>query len=213
MEAAKKHVYHHKSNSREYLYSLIEFSSYCKLIENVNRPEASLLRWIVNFDRIRTEETLIPDIKTVAKEIGIPYGHVSKYLHDIYYEIHELNANEPRKFLNKDETICCVDFNYIGAFASFNIGFTHIPRVGDQIRFGFIKPKIGSDRFWVKDILHEKIDGLHLITLNLTYEEPNAYLQLLKEKAYLNRELDWMEYRTELSLAEKDRLIKNNRSL
>jgi len=213
MKTKERIVYQHKSNSREYLSALIAFPNYCKLLIETNKPYLELLKWILAFSKNRTEDTLTPDLKIIAKEANVSYNIMAKFLHDIYIDVIELNYDKPRKFLNNDETICCVTFNYLGAYSYFNIGFHKIPRIGEQFNFAFIRPKIGSDRFWVKDVQHELLNGLQLITIVLTYDEPNSYLQLLKEKAYLRHELHWMDYRSELSLDAKEHLIMNNRSL
>lgn len=213
MKTKERIAYKHKTNSREILKALIGFPNYCSLLLENKKPYDELLSWILNFAKSRTEDTLTPDIKIVAKEANVSYNTIAKHLNDIYHDIFNLNFEQPKKFLNDNENICCVNFNYLGAYAYFNIGFYAIPRVGEQLNFAFIIPKIGSDRFWVKDVEHEMSNGFQFITIDLTYDEPNYYLQLLKEKAYLHHELDWMEYRSELHSETKERLIRNNRNL
>lgn len=213
MKTKMKVAYKHKTNSREILNALIEYPNYCRLLLANNKPYIQLLKWMINFADTKTEETLIPDLKNISKETNVSYNIIAKYLADIYFDVFELNYDKPHKFLINNQIACSVSFNYFGSYASFVIGFNKIPRAGEQFRFPFIKPKIGSERFWVKEIVNEMINGIQVITINVTYDEPNNYLQLLKEKAYLNHQLDWMEFRGELALETKELLIRNNRNL
>jgi hypothetical protein len=192
---------------------LIEYPKYCKLLLDNNKAYYQLLKWVINFSYNKTEETLIPDIKNVSKETSISYNIIAKYIADIYNDVFELNYDKPNKFIIDKQTACRVSFNYLGSYASFVVGFNYIPRVGEQFNFPFIKPKMGAELFWVKEVTHEMLDGYQIITIYLTYDEPNNYLQLLKEKAYLHHELDWMEYRGELDSDVKEKLIRYNHNL
>jgi hypothetical protein len=104
-------------------------------------------------------------------------------------------------------------FNYLGCYGYFNLGLENIPREGERFDFYFIQPKVGSSRFWVKDVQHEIIDGRQIITLKVTHEDPNLYLRLLREKAHLNGEIEWGEYYGFLRYDTEKRLVKLYRNL
>jgi len=206
-------VYKHKSNSREYLAALTSYPSYCKLLFGKGKAYDNLINWIMSFVNDSKEETVMPDLKEIAKQSGVPYSNIAKYLQEIYLDIFDLNFDEPRKFVSDNERVCCLYINYLGCFTYFNIGLNTIPKQNEQFIFSFVNPKVGSSRFWVKNVRHEIFNGKQIVYIELTYERPNLYLQLLKEKAFLNNELHWKEYYGELDLDTKERLISKNKSL
>jgi len=206
--------YQHKPSSREYLVALTNFTSYCKLINVDGKAYKNLINWIIiNGPQLRDSNEKFPDLKEIALLTNTPYNNIAKYLRDIYNDICSLNNDNPKAFADGSQKIYEIMFNYLGCYGYFNLGLENIPREGERFDFYFIQPKVGSSRFWVKDVQHEIIDGRQIITLRVTHEDPNLYLRLLREKAHLNGELDWREYYGFLRYDTEKRLVKLYRNL
>lgn len=206
--------YKHKTSSREYLAALTGFTSYCKLLNAEGKAYKNLVNWIItNGPEIRDSDERFPDLKEIAKLTNTSYNNIAKYLRDIYGDICSLNDDNPIAFAEGNQKIYAFTFNYLGCCGYFNLSLENIPREGERFEFNFIKPKVGSSRFWVKDLQHEIIDGKQIITIRLTHEDPNLYLRLLREKAHLNGELDWREYYGFLKYDTEKRLVNLYRNL
>ncbi len=208
----EKKAYEHIATSREYLSALTLYPSYCELL-NDQKEYHPLVNWILSFANRDDIDSKLPDLKVVASQADLPYSKIAKYLHNIYTDILELNWNTPLKFKNENESMYFLTFNYLGAYSYFNISLPVKPAIHEQVEFSFIYPKVGSRDFFVKSISHELVNGKQMIIVGLTYEIPNQYLKLLKEKAYLHHELDFMEYYGELDDESKEKLLKFNKGL
>ncbi|MDP1728010.1 MAG: hypothetical protein Q8M15_14590 [Bacteroidota bacterium] len=207
--------YEHKASTREYLVALSSFPKYLKLLHSNDKPYKGLLDWLIDKRIIKYESyERLPSIKELSKTLNLDASRVTKYLKIIYYEIHELNENEPRLFCKEGQILCDLRFFYLGAYASFSVGFDVLPRVDEQIDFYFIKPRIGSRCFHVDKIFHDMSDTGHSIMLSLTSDYPNTYLKLLKEKAYIHRQISFGELiGLDHEYEFEEKLINYNRNL
>ncbi|MDI1233374.1 MAG: hypothetical protein PSX81_03720 [bacterium] len=131
----------------------------------------------------------------------------------IYDDIHELNDKQPNLFCSAGHEICFLSFTYLGDYAYFNLGLNTIPRKGESFRFPFIRPRNGGDAFYVQEVAHSIEKGKQEISIYLTQEYPNTYFQLLKEKAYLWRDISFSELIREGPYGFEDKLIKLHNSL
>lgn len=206
--------YQHKAKSRDYLIALTDNPGYCRLLQQKGKPYQRLLEWIIEYGEIpESDDKLFPEMKKVSEVIGVEYSKVAKQLKQIYDDIYSLNDTNPSLFVNEGQRSYEVFFEYHGSYGFFNIGLNHAPRSGERFIFPFIKPKVGSDYFWIRDVQNQINNGKHTLYIRLASEEPNLYRQLLKEKAYLNRQLSWDEYHGVMSYATEERLLKWFRNL
>lgn len=214
MKAKSRQQYKHKGSSREYLIALLYSHNYCEFLNIKGKAYEKLVRWIIDSAKeLSDSDNALPDLKTISKLTQIPYSHIAKYLRLIYQQIHDLNDSTPSYFKEPDQKLYELSFNYLGSYGYFNLGLDETPRTGEQFVFSFIKPQVGSDRFWVKGVNHEIYNGKQTIVIRLTHEQPNQYLKLLQEKAYLTGEIDWHEYYGFLSYDTERRLVDLYRNL
>jgi hypothetical protein len=111
----------------------------------------------------------------------------------MYDDILTLNWDKPDIFIKEGQKRCLLFFDYSGYKASFILGLNPIPKIAEDFDFGFINPKNGGSSYHVEKVYHQIENGEHNITIRLTSREPNIYLQLLKEKAYLRRDITLSE--------------------
>lgn len=177
----------YEAQSPEFLTALLKSIPYCCFLrqQQEKRTYEKLLDWIIS-DGPNLDSEKPPPLKEIYKMAGISYSHIGSHLRSIYYDILKLNGTHPRKFMEKDQRMYILQIENSGPFA---LGLYETPRVGDQFQFPFLKPKLGTEHFWVKKVLQEIFNGGHIISIDLTADPPNLYLQLLFEKAYLNEEL------------------------
>jgi hypothetical protein len=135
------------------------------------------LKWIINYQAQQEEEVLIPDLKLMYKLAGISYSHIGTNLRDIYYDIFRLNVNNPRKFSEANQKLCILSMNYFDNIAYFRMGLDVIPNIGNKFILSFIKPILGNQTFWIKNIIHEIYDGYQLITVEMTEYNPNINIE------------------------------------
>lgn len=206
--------YKYKASTRDYLVALSNFPCFVKLLNATNKPYLVLHAWLLsNESSLLDENRTLPSIKELSQTLGIDSGKITRYLKMMYDEIHELNEKEPDKFKQDGQTLCYLSFNYLGQYVGFNLGLSILPKIGEGFDFYFIKPQNGGSNFYVKSVNHHYDNMRHTISIQLTYELPNLYMQLLREKAYLNHDISLHDYLSEPSFSLQEKLVKWYRNL
>lgn len=191
----KKLKYEHKASARDYLIALAYHSNFTHLLEKSNKPYMSLVDWLLEKEEfLKDDSSSFPSIKQISVETGISSGKIAKYLKAIYEDILSLNDEKPGLFKKEGQILCGLSFNYLGNYHLFNAGLDAVPRVGDYFTFLFIEPQVGGRGFHVTRVFHNLDYDGQQITIGLSSGSPNLYLKLLKEKAYLHREISFNEY-------------------
>jgi len=215
MKSQKRQEYKHEPKSKEYLIALTNSINYCELVNTEDKSYKKLLKWIIDYGKHpeKDSDISLPDLKVISKVAEVPYSSIAKQLKDIYNDIYDLSDTNPDRFAKENQKVYALAFNYLGCYGFFNMGLAETPREGERFNFSFIKPKVGSDHFWVKTVEHDIHNGKHMVTIWVNHEHPNAYLNLLKEKAYLNNQIDWHEYYGHLNYDAEKRLVNLYRNL
>ncbi|WP_317897160.1 hypothetical protein [Aurantibacillus circumpalustris] len=199
----------YKAKTHEYLLALFFFPSAVKLIKPKDRLQESIVNWFLDKEKYVPDESYdLPTIKALGEELGMSSGVIRHQLEQLYEQICDLNFDQPFLFKKEKEILCHIVFRYQGNDAAFTVGLTHIPHVGGSFNFFFIKPKIGTSSFWIKRIYHEYDDGGQKVTMILSSDYPNAYLNLVRDKAFLKREISFGELiRAEIDSELRDKLL------
>ncbi|MBI2722634.1 MAG: hypothetical protein HYX39_10710 [Bacteroidetes bacterium] len=206
----------YKGNSKDFLEALMNNTHYCGLLRNFKKEETyeKLLHWILSYEPVLTSTGKeFPDLKEIYKMAGIPYSHIGTDLRDIYFAIFKLNVDDPSKFVDRNRKLCQVLINCFGERVYFRVGLGVIPRAGEKFTFSFVKPILGFETFWVKNVNHEIYNGGQILTIELDVEPLNLYLQLLTEKAYLNDKIPGLEYYGNLKDETREKLVKLYKNL
>lgn len=206
--------YEHKANTKEYLVALTSIPRFVRMLESENKSYKKLHDWLVTNEQLFSDGNQeFPSVKQIAEWTDIESGHVSKQIKQMYHDIHILNQNSPQLFVKEGQKMCSLSFDYLGSEAQFNLGLDVIPRVVDGFYFWFIKPINGGTIFHVKNVTHSLDKGDHEIWISLTSDYPNAYMELLKEKAYLHREISFSDLLSNTSSSLEEELVKRHRNL
>lgn len=203
----------HKAKTQEFLIALFYFPSAIKLIKSKNQIQQSLIDWFLDKEKYVADESFdLPSIKALGAELGVSNSIMSRLLKELYEAIYALNMEKPLLFKKPNEVLCYLVFAHQGNRAGFTISLTHLPQVGEGFSFFFMMPVLGWSSFWVKRIYHQYDDIGQRVTLMLSADYPNAYLDLVREKAYLKRQISFSELmNTEIDFEMQDRLMQLHR--
>lgn len=132
-------------------------------------------------------------IKKIAESFGLQTAKTTKWLHEIYNDILELNYDQEALFTN-DMAPVTLFFSYFDSSGNFTIGLDIIPRVYEEFNMYFIKGKVGTERFWVKKVEHEYNDEGVRIFLWLEGGILNRYREMAVEEALFKGWIGFMEH-------------------
>ena len=197
-------------STRDYLYTLYTFPNYLKLLNSKEKPYYNLLKWIIEKQTFLDDDSYsLPTLGFIAKELNIGSSKLSLYLKNIYNDILDLNWHQPELFKKGGQVPCLLMFKHWGHYESFNFGLDIIPRIGEHFHFDFVKPKLDCSYFHVDDINYEITSKGQRVTISMSSGSSNTYLKLLKDKAYLKREISMHEYYNfEIDYELRDKLVK-----
>lgn len=203
----------HKPKTQEYLIALFYFPSALKLLKPKNSQQESLIAWFLEKEKYLSDDSFdLPSIKALSAELGVSNNVMSRLLKDLYEAIFELNFESPLLFKKANEVLCYLHFSYLGNKVSFTASLTHIPHAGEGFSFFFMMPILGWSSFWVKNVYHAYDDSGQRVTLILSPDQPNTYLDLLREKAYLKKEISFTDFkRTEIDHEMENKLLGLNK--
>lgn len=209
----KKEIDHtYKGSSKEYLIALTRYPGFTKLINPENKPYKLFYDWLMkNEKEFLDEDRVLPSIKDISKLLSIDNNKITKYLRMIYDEIIELNNEKPELFVKPGQLSCYLSFEYFKNYLGLTLGLNVLPRVGECFQFYFTKPKTDGWNFYVRRVDHEYYNNGHELYISLSYQSPNHYLNLLREKAYLHRDISLHEYFTLSDYELENELLKIDR--
>ncbi|MBL0049680.1 MAG: hypothetical protein IPP32_16480 [Bacteroidetes bacterium] len=202
-----------KATTSDYFFALLHFPCYTKLLKADNEPYKDLLRWLINYKQNHEEEERFSSLGEVAKKLGISYSSFSMQIKTIYEDIMDLNFDRPELFSLPNQQLYSLSFEYWGNSCYFNMGLDVMPKFGESFSFSFVKPKCDCNMFYVDKIYHEIQNGKQEVTISLISREPNHYLNLLKDKAYLNHEISLMEYCFDQGYKLEEKLLRLYKNL
>jgi hypothetical protein len=207
-------VEEYKAKTQEYLIALFYFPSALKHIEPTEPIKKALVSWFLDKEKYVADESYdLPSIKALGDELGFSNAKLSRQLKELYFDVYNLNMEKPLLFVKENEILCHLLFGHNGNSASFSVGLKLIPRKEESFNFFFIKPIIGYASFWVKQVYNEYDDFGQRVTLKLSMDYPNGYLNLLRDKAFLNREITFGELiKSEIEHELQERLLIQNRN-
>jgi len=210
----KNHSLEYTPSSKDYLLALGQFPNYLKLLSPEGKSYQKLHTWLLEHEDLLNRNDKYPSIKEITSELFINSTKLKKYLAAIYDDILNLNETSPQLFVGNEQTLCFLHFTHFVNHRYFYLGLNAIPRIREIFEFYFIKPIVGTGFFTVRSISHSVNSKGHEIMIYLDTEPTYDYLELLKEKAYLNRQITFYEYHERPIGDElKEKLLVRTKSL
>jgi len=202
-----------KPTTSDYFFALLHYPCYTKLLKADNRPDKELISWLIKHGQKQPEEKLFSSLGELAKKLGISYSSFSKQTQTIYESILDLNYDSPELFASPGQQLYTLSFDSLDNSCYFTMGLDVMPKYGERFSFSFVKPKCDCNIFYVEKIYHEIINGKQEVTITLNSREPNNYLNLLKDKAYLHHDISVMEYHFGERYKLEEKLLRLNKNL
>ena len=145
-------------------------------------------------DYLNDNELKLPTMKEISETLNIKYPQLSKLVKELYYKL--FDGEQDFKFeFNKIEVIFFL--RYFENYAQIKINnLAHLPRVGEQIDFSFVRAKVGTSMFYVDSIEHTFEGETQRIYITLRSGYYNSYLYYRRQKAIEEREIDRKDYYT-----------------
>ena len=132
-------------------------------------------------------------IKKVATHANEHPSLVTKWLNRIYDDIFDLNYEQPELFKTRGVRHR-LHFRYTyGAAAWLKIWLEATPRIHETFHCYFVKAKVGTDGFWVREVSHNIVNGEQEIDIYLESGFVNRYREWLLDKARFEGYLSFQE--------------------
>lgn len=183
----------HKPTTHEIFYCLCNMPSYMVILakEISEKPYINFLRWLIEKDFYgeRTEKITIKKIATDFKSDAVK---ITKWIHEIYEDIFDLNYDKPKLF-QKEGIKVALHVNHHDNSCTLFTSFPVLPRKFETIRIPFLKAKIGIEYFWVKNIEYAVEQDESNITIWLEGGFLNTYREFVLDKAKFYGWIDIME--------------------
>lgn len=183
----------YQANTLEYLYSLGDMSRWSELLREQNNGKAynDFLKWILSKDYFKDNQKI--SIKKIAELSGFPSVKITKWLREIYDDIFELNEAKPELFRLDGDIKVEFYFRSTDNYCMFKMSLPIIPRKYETFDLFFVKAKMGTSLFWVKDVGHYVTENGISISVSLYGGLPNMYREFALSKALFEGKLGFMD--------------------
>ena len=183
----------HQATTLEYLYCLADMPKWSQVLydNNTIKTYYEFLRWIIERQYFKDDEKI--SIKKIADLSAYPSAKISRWLREIYEDILELNELQPQLFCFEGSAEVEFYFRYFDSHCSFKTALPVLPRLHETFDFFFIKAKIGTSSFWVKDVRHIIGEDKMYVSINLHGGLLNTYREFALSKALFEGTLDFMD--------------------
>ena len=182
-----------QATTLEYLYCLGDMPKWSQVLLNQNdaKPYKNFLQWILEVQYFKDDHKI--SIKKIAEQSGFPAVKISKWLHEIYEDIFNLNEIEPQLFVLNGGIQVEFYFKYFDSYCQLKTTLPTLPRLNETFDFFFVKAKMGMSSFWVKDVQHFIGEDKAYIVVFLEGGLPNVYREFALSKALFEGTLDFRD--------------------
>ena len=183
----------HQASTLEYLYSLGDMPKWSELLyEQTNGKQYNdFLKWILSKDYFKDDQKI--SIKKIAEVSGYASNKITKWLREIYDDIFELNEAKPELFKLGGDNKVEFYFRDGDNYCMFKISLATLPREYETFDFFFVKARIGTSLFWVKDVGHYVTENGISVSISLRGGLPNIYREFALSKALFEGTLKFMD--------------------
>lgn len=183
----------HVPDTKEIFMSLSSMPSWSEilLLTYPEKPYSKFLKHLLSV-KFYIEDEMRFKIKEVAKDAKIQPQKATKWIKQIYEEIIALNMESPQLFRKGGATVF-ISMKYFDDSLNLNISLSKLPRIHENIEFPFAKAKVGTSRFWVKNIEYSINDEETEIWVATEGGIHNKYREFILDRALFNHRLGFMD--------------------
>lgn len=180
MKNKKQELFLHKATTLEKLSCLSNYPSWVKMFLVNGKSYSDFISKMADKKFYRSENK-VRSIKSIAEELGFKSADVTKWISEIYFDILQLNEDQPHLFQTTGIKHTCF-FRHYDNTAAFTLWLPQSPKKYEQFNFYFLKAQTGTGHFWVREIEHEIEDGEYSVSLMLDGKLLNTYREKLVQK-------------------------------
>jgi len=181
-----------KLSTKNVLSNIVSMKSFVKQLLNRGKDYDSLIKYITSPD-FCDEDTPLPAIKEVQKEMGLSYSVLRRKLFSIYEDLY--NHDEIGIDFSIKKTEYWFHMRYFDNQAYLVLSdLPRVPRIGEHMSIPFFSAKVGTDSFYVHDISHYLTDTKQIIHITLNPGMYNHFWRLRKDEAFLKGDISWDDY-------------------
>jgi len=183
----------HQATTLEYLYCLGNMPKWSQVLfdENNGKSYNDFLKWILEKEYFQNDEKI--SIKKISELNGHTSAKISKWLREIYEDLLELNETKSSLFYTPHWIEVEPYLRNYDNYCSFRTSFPALPRIYEKFDFFFIKAKLDTHSFWVKDVHHIIEGNKTSITIFLQGGILNNYRELALSKALFEGSLTFLD--------------------
>jgi len=182
----------HKPSTIEVFLSLKSMPSYSKILflNSGDKPYKGFLEWLLSNNFLENDYERLT-IKFIAEAYKTKASKITNWIKNIYEDIFILNAERPDLFYTGGIKIYMNAKHYDNRCA-FQMSLMVVPREFETMVFYFFNAKVGTGRFWVKNINHEIENDIITVYLILDGGILNKYREFVLEKALFQGKIGLM---------------------
>ena len=180
MSTKKREPILYNPSTHERLYCIGSHPKWTQLLLGRNKKYDNFLQKLSECNFYNDVEGK-SSIKQIAADLNFKTSDVTKWIADIYEDLYSLNETEPELFQSlgiKHE----LHFRHYDDRGFFTLWLPQTPKEFESFNFFFIKAKVGTSRFWVKEVRHEFENEEYKVSLTLDGQSLNKYRELLVDK-------------------------------
>ncbi|WP_271766764.1 hypothetical protein [Aquimarina algiphila] len=193
---------------KQMLVDLLSIQPQVMKLYRDNEKYQTLIQFLCAKDYYNDEDLLYPTLKEVEVGTGIASHKVRKQIKEIYNSFFDFETEYSFDFSSIE-----VWFNaeYYKRYASFKcLNLNYIPRVGENIDLPFLRAKVGTNYFYVKEIRHFFENNIQRVEIYLKPGSYNSYWQYRLDKALELKEIGYGEIYSLYEYQIKERLGLRN---
>lgn len=162
------------------------------LINEDEQPYTNFLKWLIEKDFYNDRKSKKITIQKIATEYQTNSTKVTKWIKQIYKQIIELNSEKPELFQENQIKVCMI-IQHFDNLCFFYLFLPVLPREYETISIPFLRAKLGTSTFWVKQVEYEVDKNKISINLTLDGASLNKYRELSIDKALFQEKIGIMD--------------------
>lgn len=188
---------------KEIIKDLISLRKFLPGFLNLNKDYNDIVEYFLQLD-LNDKDTTYPSVQGIHGKLGINYSTFKRKLLQLRQDILNHERFGINFSINQVEYVFVLEDYHKWERLIIN-DLPIVPRIGEQVRFPFLKETFGTEYFHVKKIDHYINDTKQSIEITLTPGEYNLFWHLKKDEEFEKGNISTEEYHSSSDYLLKDR--------
>ncbi len=183
----------HTPTTHEIFICLSAMPIYSKklLLNEDEKPYTNFLKWLIEKDFYKNRKSKIT-IQKIGAEYQTNTSKITKWIKEIYDQILELNYENAELFQENPIKVF-LTIHHFDNLCFFYLFLSVLPREYETISIPFLRAKLGTSTFWVKQVEYEVYENKISINLTLDGASLNKFRELSIDKALFQEKIGIMD--------------------